>query len=207
MVLYSICTCTWVSVKYVCCWLQPKTTLMKLVRGNLKSKMSSWKKQNKLKDTIHLPRAESSWSAQIMLQWKSMSHVSRAAPLMVSELAQRFCSILSIPWSTFRVQLSLCRTDSGSVFSDCLWTPQVLCSHFLQARGKLKHLSLSQGEANKSLSLTARATEQEKALAWRVSDALPDHDEIYRERGWRMARKYVCGCACVAVLFSDEQRD
>lgn len=112
-----------------------------------------------------------------------------------------FAPFLSIPWSTFRVQPSLCRTNSGSVFLDSLWTPKVLCSHFLQARGKLKHLSLSRGEAKKSLSLTARATEQEKALAWPVSDALPGHDEIYRERGWQMARKYVCGCACVAVFF------
>lgn len=58
-----------------------------------------------------------------------------------------------------------------------------MCSHFLQANGKLKHLGLSREKVKKKkkkyLSLTVRASEQEKALAWHVSDALAHHDEIY----------------------------
>lgn len=56
-----------------------------------------------------------------------------------------------------------------------------MCSHFLQANGKLKHLGLSweKVKKKKNLSLTVRASEQEKALAWHVSDALAHHDEIY----------------------------
>lgn len=57
-----------------------------------------------------------------------------------------------------------------------------MCSHFLQANGKLKHLGLSREKVKKkkkNLSLTVRASEQEKALAWHVSDALAHHDEIY----------------------------
>lgn len=55
-----------------------------------------------------------------------------------------------------------------------------MCSHFLQANGKLKHLGLSREKVKKkkkNLSLTVRASEQ--ALAWHVSDALAHHDEIY----------------------------
>lgn len=124
----------------------------------------------------------------------------------VTKLVHSFCSISTIPWSILRIKPSLCRTRSGSVqqFPDSLWTPKVLSSHFVQRRAKLPHWSLSRGEAKKkSLYLTARATEQEKALAWRVSDAFasPWWNILYREEGGDKWQEEVCVwkmlCVCV----------
>lgn len=85
---------------------------------------------------------------------------------------------------------------------------QRFCAVTFSKQGENWSTWVCRGERQKkSLSLTARATEQEKALAWRVSNALPRHDEIYcTERGADKWWADLCvsvfgGGVCVRVIF------